>query len=58
MIWKQVIYPGNTGRWVDAGLLLGQRRRWWANIKPALSQCFVFAGSDSICIILFPYRVV
>ena len=28
----------------NASLMLGQRRRWWANIKPALNKPFVFAG--------------
>ena len=28
----------------NAGLLLAQRRRRWANIKPALGQRLVFAG--------------
>ena len=26
------------------GLMLGQRRRQWANIKPALDRCVVSAG--------------
>ena len=26
------------------GLMLGQRRRRWANIKPTVFQCVVFAG--------------
>ena len=28
-----------------ADLMLGQRRRRWANIIPALSQCFIVAGT-------------
>ena len=34
--------PANTRRWVDAGLMLGQRRRRWANLKSALAQRHVF----------------
>ena len=26
------------------GLMLGRRRRRWANISPALAQCIVFSG--------------
>ena len=26
------------------GLMLGQRRRWWTNIKLTLAQCIVLAG--------------
>ena len=37
-------YPENTIHWANAGLLLVQRRRRWANINPALAQCIVFAG--------------
>ena len=29
------------------GVMLGQRRRWWANIKPALGQRLLFAGISS-----------
>ena len=28
----------------NAGLMLGQRRRRWTNIKPSFGQCPVFAG--------------
>ena len=31
-------------RWSNAGLLLGQRRRGWANSKPTLGQRLMFAG--------------
>ena len=27
----------------DAGLMLGRRRRWWANVNPALGELHVFA---------------
>ena len=38
------INPANTTHWNNVGLMLGQRRRRWANIKPTLFQCVVFAG--------------
>ena len=28
--------------------MLGQRRRRWPNIKPALGQCFVFVESEAV----------
>ena len=31
--------PGKQG---DVGLMFGQRRRWWINIKPALGQLLMF----------------
>ena len=34
----------NTGRWPNSVLMLGQRRRRWANIKAELGQRFLFAG--------------
>ena len=37
--------PANTRRLANADLMLGQRRRRWPNIKPALVKRFVFAGS-------------
>ena len=30
--------------WANVGLMLAQRRRRWANIKPASAQRLVFAG--------------
>ena len=30
-------------RWVNVGLLLGQRRRRWASINPALAQDILFS---------------
>ena len=36
--------PANTRRWTNVGLMLGQRRRRWANIKPTLVQRLVLAG--------------
>ena len=35
----------NTGRSPDVRLVLGQRRRRWPNINPALFQPLVFSGS-------------
>ena len=37
-------FPANTRRWLNVVLMLGQRRRQWANIKPTLRQRLVFAG--------------
>ena len=39
--------PANTTRWNTDVLMLGQRRRRWANIKTALFQRVVFAGKAS-----------
>ena len=36
--------PENMRRWSIVGLLLGQRRRRWANSKPTLVQQLMFAG--------------
>ena len=36
-------YPANTRRLSNVGLMLGQRRRRWPNVKPALDKRFVFA---------------
>ena len=30
--------PANTRRWASAGLMKGQRRRWWTIIGPLLGQ--------------------
>ena len=35
-------------RWPNVGLLLGQRRRRWANSKPTLGQRLMFPGDRSI----------
>ena len=37
-------YPANTIDCAIVGSMLGQRRRRWTNIEPALGQCLVFAG--------------
>ena len=39
------LYPASTTLWLNAGMMLGQRRRRWANINPALVQSIVFAGN-------------
>ena len=36
--------PANIRPWSNIGLLLGQRRSWWANNKPALGQRLTFSG--------------
>ena len=36
--------PANTKRLPNAGLMMGQRRRRWHNIKQALGDRLVFAG--------------
>ena len=36
--------PGNTRHWTNVGLMLGQRRRRWANIKLTLVQCLALMG--------------
>ena len=36
--------PANMKRWANVGLLLGQRRRRWANSELTLAQCLMFAG--------------
>ena len=46
---KVGLYPANTSRWPNVGLMLGQRRRRWANIKPTLGQHLVFEGLNSNC---------
>ena len=38
----------STIRWPNGGLMLVQRRRRWANIKPALVRRTLFAGTDPI----------
>ena len=39
--------PADRSRWPNAGLMLGQRRRRWASISPALGRRLVFAGYNS-----------
>ena len=38
------IYPVNIRRRLNAGLLLGQRRRRWTNSKPTLGRRLMFSG--------------
>ena len=45
---KQYI-PAKTRRSPNAGLMLGQRQRQWANIKPALGERLVVAGMSAAC---------
>ena len=37
-------FPANTIHWNNVGLMLGQRRRRWFNVKTTLFQCIVFPG--------------
>ena len=50
-------YPANTRRWTNAGLMLGQRRRRWTNIKPALVK-----GRDgyhtAMCQVTSPHTII
>ena len=39
-----LLYQADSSRWPNAGLMLGQRRRRWHNIKPALGQRLLFTG--------------
>ena len=41
------IYPANTRRWSNVGLLLGHRLRRWPNIKPALIFVGYFGGASN-----------
>ena len=43
--WPELI-PANTRHSAKVGLMLDQRRRRWASIKPALDECLVFAGNE------------
>ena len=40
---KSLQHPSKHKTWINAGLMLDQRRRRWANIKPTLIQCLVFS---------------
>ena len=40
--------PANTIRSSNAGLMLGQRRRRWPNINPALGERIVFAEGGRV----------
>ena len=39
-----ICYLADTLRWPNVGLMLGQRRRRWAHINPALGQRNVYVG--------------
>ena len=41
---KEWTIPANMRHWPNAGLIMAHHLRRWANIGPALGQCFVFAG--------------
>ena len=38
--------PNKHKGWTNVGLTLGQRRRRWANVSPAVGQRLVFAGHN------------
>ena len=40
-------YTANTIHSHNAGLMLGQCLRQWANLKPALDQCLVFLDENN-----------
>ena len=44
-LWPLRSNPANTIHWNNVVLMLGQRRRRWANVKTTLFQCIVFAGN-------------
>ena len=56
--WLKIITSSRTTAstryWTNAGLMLGQQRRHWASISPALVQCLVFAGTACLKRSLIP----
>ena len=53
---RRVGSPAHTTHRTNAGLMLGQRRRRWPNIKPTFVQCVVFIREWSaviFCELLF-----
>ena len=50
--------PVNKRRWTNAGLMLGQRRRRWPNIKPTLVDVFCLLGWHNLCDPLNPTAVI
>ena len=42
--WHPFYSHVNTGRWPNSVLMVGQRRRRWANIKTELGQRLLFVG--------------
>ena len=47
-------FPANTIHSANVGLMLGQRRRRWPNIKPTLAERIVLAGCSYACILHAP----
>ena len=51
-------FPANTRCWPNVGLMLGQWRRQWADISPALGHQLVCAGfchfTNTLCVISNP----
>ena len=43
-LYKYHVFPANTRRWINVGLMLVHRLPRWPNIKPTLVQCLMFAG--------------
>ena len=46
------ITPANTKRSTDAGTMLAQRRRRWANIVPKLAERFEFCWATPLPVIV------
>ena len=42
--WTSEDYPANTKCWYNVSLVMDQRHRRWANIKPTFRQRFIFAS--------------
>ena len=42
--WTDIYYPANMIHRPNVGVMLGQRRRRWANIGTTLGRCLTFAG--------------
>ena len=59
--WSLSVKPctlaANVRRWPHAGLLLGQRRRRWTTIKPALGQSLVSVWRTGHSEINYPVRL-
>ena len=41
-LWDRYGFSAVKRRWNNVGLMLGQRRRWWTNIKPTLGKHLLF----------------
>ena len=46
--FQQASRGTNMGRWSHGGLMLGQRRRLWANIKKTWAEHILFAGTTTL----------